>query len=207
MKSQKLQIDAILLAAGNSSRFGSDKRLFPIGGVPMLQHALATIIDAVHSVTVVMKQNDQDVLSLLLGKYFTDTRVYPLLLNNPEAGMGSNLAQAVAHLPEKADGVLVMLADMPYVQSNTVSAVVKAGKADGVVVPVFIDSAGKENRGHPVLFSRRFFSELALLTGDTGARSLLQHHAQSVVFLQVSDSGILRDIDFLQSIDFQQESH
>ncbi|HSC75318.1 MAG TPA: nucleotidyltransferase family protein [Pseudomonadales bacterium] len=196
MNNKSLQIDAILLAAGSSSRFGSDKRLLLIDGVPMLQRALASIIDTVHSVTIVIKQDDRDILPQLLGKFITDTRVCPLLLEFPGAGMGSNLAQAVSRLSEKSDGVLVMLADMPYVQSNTVSAVVNAGKADRVVVPVFIDSASKENRGHPVLFSRRFFSELALLSGDSGARSLLEHHAQSVIFLPVPDSGILRDIDF-----------
>lgn len=195
MNTKKLQIDAILLAAGKSSRFGSDKRLFLIDGVSMLQHAITSIVNSVHSVTVVLKQDDKDILPQLLGKFLTDARVFPLFLDFPDAGMGTNLARAVSGLSAKTDGVLVMLADMPYVQSKTVQAVVDAFSSDRVIVPVCVDSDDQQRQGHPVLFARCFFQELGLLYGDNGARSLLQQHAQSVIFLPVSDSGIFRDVD------------
>lgn len=195
MKKSALQIDAIVLAAGNSSRFGADKRIFLVDGVPMLQSAIAAIIDAVNSVSVVLKRSDRDALPLLLGDFFTDKRVISQLLDNPEVGMGSNLAYAIKHLPAKCDGVLVMLADMPYVQSQTVKAVVSACEAEKIVVPVFIENDGSEQLGHPVLFAKQFFSELAMLNGDIGARFILRQHASAVISLPVSDAGILRDID------------
>ena len=200
LQNSALQIDAILLAAGSSLRFGTDKRFFLIDDVPMLQHAIAAIIDAVDSVTVVLKRSDSDVLRLLLGDFFTDKRVISLWLDNPAAGMGTNLAHAIKSLPAVCDGVLVMLADMPYVQSQTVKAVVNAFEDDKIVAPVFIGGDGvddgAEKQGHPVLFSRQFFPELEQLSGDSGARSVLQRHIQSVIFLPTSDSGILRDLDF-----------
>ena len=195
MKKSALQIDAIVLAAGNSLRFGADKRLFLVDGVPMLQSAIAAIIDAVNSVSVVLKSSDRDALPLLLGDFFTDKRVIPLFLDKPEAGMGSNLAQAVANLPAACDGVLVMLADMPYVQSQTVQAVIYEYEAEKIVAPVFWGENGVEQQGHPVLFSSQFFPELAQLSGDNGARSVLRQHASAVISLPVSDAGILRDID------------
>lgn len=195
MRKSALQVDAIVLAAGNSSRFGADKRLYLVDGVPMLQCAITAIVDAVNSVTVVLKSSDRDTLPQLLGDFFADKRVISLLLDKPEAGMGSNLAHAVANLPAACDGVIVMLADMPYVQSQTVQAVINAYEDEKIVAPVFFGKNGAEQRGHPVLFAKRFFSELMLLTGDNGARSVLQQHAQSVIFFPVSDSGILCDID------------
>lgn len=207
MKNASPQIDVILLAAGNSSRFGSDKRLHAINGKPMLQHAIAVLVDAVSCVTVVMKQSDRNSLPQLLGEFFTDSRIHPLLLDCPEAGMGSNLAAAVKSMPDKSEGVLVMLADMPYVQSKTVSAVVDAFSSDRIIVPVCVDSDGQQRQGHPVLFARCFFQELGLLQGDAGARSVLQRNAEWVVNFPVSDNGIFRDVDFLQGIYFQQESH
>lgn len=197
MKTNAPRINAILLAAGSSLRFGSDKRFYPVDGVPMLQNTLAALVDAVHSVTVVLKQSDREVLPQLLGEFSSDQRVLPLLLDHPEAGIGSNLARAVAHLPAECAGVLVMLADMPYVQSQTVQAVVDSFAASKIIAPVFIGSDGVEQRGHPVLFSRQFFQELELLTGDNGARSVLQRYAGSIVYLPVLDAGILRDIDVL----------
>lgn len=195
MKKSALQIEAIVLAAGSSSRFGADKRLFLVEGVPMLQRAIAAVVDAVNSVTIVLKSSDRDTLPQLLGAFFADKRVILQLLDKPEAGMGSNLAQAVANLPAACDGVLVMLADMPYVQSQTVQAVINAYEDEKIVAPVYFGENGAEQRGHPVLFAKQFFSELALLAGDVGARFLLRQYASSVISLRVSDAGILRDID------------
>ena len=191
-----IKVDAILLAAGSSSRFGSDKRCYPIDSVPMLQSTLAAIVNAVCSVTVVLKHNDVDKLSLLLGSFSTDKRIIPLFLDQPEAGIGSNLAQAVQQLPDDCDAVLVMLADMPYVQFKTVKTVVDAYENGRIIVPVFIGDDGVEQNGHPVLFAKQFFPQLVLLKGDVGARTVLQQYAKAVTFLPVSDSGILRDIDF-----------
>lgn len=195
MGSAVVQMDAILLASGSSSRFGSDKRLFLIDGVPMLQRAIAVIIDAVRSVTVVLKCGDVESLPLLLGSFFADRRVIPVFLDNPAAGIGNNLARSVQQLPDDCDGVLVMLADMPYVQSQTVQAVVNAYESGKIITPVWIGGNDKEQRGHPVLFAKQFFSELVLLDGDVGARAVLQQYAQSVISLPVSDAGILRDMD------------
>jgi molybdenum cofactor cytidylyltransferase len=195
VKKSALQIEAIVLAAGSSSRFGADKRLFLVEGVPMLQRAIAAVVDAVNSVTIVLKSSDRDTLPQLLGAFFADKRVILQLLDKPEAGMGSNLAQAVANLPAACDGVLVMLADMPYVQSQTVQAVINAYEDEKIVAPVYFGENGAEQRGHPVLFAKQFFSELALLAGDVGARFLLRQYASSVISLRVSDAGILRDID------------
>lgn len=88
-----------------------------------------------------------------------------------------------------------MLADMPYVQSQTVQAVIYAYEAEKIVAPVFWGENGVEQQGHPVLFSSQFFPELAQLSGDNGARSVLRQHALSVISLPVRDAGILRDID------------
>ena len=186
------RLDAIVLAAGASVRFGSDKRLFPVDGVPMLQRAIAAVIDSVAAVHVVLCDSDAGRLPSLLGEFQSDSRVQPLLLDQPGRGMGSNLARAVAALPAGSDGVLVMLADLPYLQAATAGVVVAAGQAGTIVVPVLGDGG---QRGHPVLFARDFFPALRQLQGDSGARQLLQQHRGKVLEVVVQDEGILRDID------------
>lgn len=190
MKKTDFRVEAIVLAAGSASRFGADKRLALVNNQPMLHSALAAVTESVHAVTVVLKQADSDGLPALLGCFAHDKRVRALLLDHPEAGMGVNLARAVRALPDAVDGVLVVLADMPYLQADSVREVVAAAEAGKIVAPVF---AGKQ--GHPVLFSRRFFAGLMLLEGDIGARHLLGRHADSVIFLPVTDDGVLRDVD------------
>lgn len=189
------RIDAILLAAGESSRFGSDKRRYLLPHGAILHCALDPVVGAVRSVFVVLRAEDQQDLAALLGHHANDCRVQVLLLADAAAGMGCNLARAVAQLPPDSEGVLVALADMPYLQAQTVQEIVASFVAGKIVQPVFVDEAGHEHRGHPVLFARSFFPLLEKLSGDTGARAVLQTSADSLILLPVPDEGILRDVD------------
>lgn len=186
-------IDAIVLAAGSSSRFGSDKRMHAVDGVPMLQRILETIAGAVRTVHVVLRDEDRYRVADLLGPFASDSRIRPVPLPEPELGMGSNLARAVAGLPEDCDAVLVMLADLPWLQASTVASVVAACQPSAIVVPV----TQTARRGHPVLFGRAFFPALQQLSGDAGARGVLQQHAGAVVELPVQDEGVWRDVDVM----------
>lgn len=189
-------IHAVVLAAGASERFGSDKRLYVVDSLPMLQRAVAAVIDSVHSVQVILKTSDAGQLPLLLGQFSSNAAVLPVLLDEPERGMGSNLARAVAQLPADCEAVLVLLADLPYLQRETVQAVVAAYRAESIVVPVYSEG-GHSRRGHPVLFDRVFFPLLQQLQGDSGARSVLQVQSESLLLLSVTDPGVLLDVDVL----------
>ncbi|HQQ63681.1 MAG TPA: nucleotidyltransferase family protein [Pseudomonadales bacterium] len=187
-------VDAIVLAAGSATRFGSDKRLHRIDGVSMLQRSISSVHHAARKIRVVLKSADAGQLPMLLGQFATDPRVIPLLLENPSLGMGSNLAAAVAQLSVETDVALVMLADMPYLKATTVTTLVAAAGADRIVVPVCAVH-GDVRRGHPVLFGRAFFPALRELCGDNGARHILQQQAQHCLPVTVDDEGILRDVD------------
>lgn len=184
-------VDAIVLAAGSSRRFGSDKRLYPVDGLPMLQRAVAAVVEVVRTVHVILKDEDRDRMAALLGPFARDARIRPVLLPDPGRGMGSNLARAVALLPDDGDAALVMLADLPWLHASTVQAVVAACRPGSIVVPV----TGSGRQGHPVLFARDFFPALQHLSGDNGARKVLQQHSAAVKQLRVEDDGIWRDVD------------
>ena len=105
-------------------------------------------------------------------------------------GMGASLAWGVSQCDD-ADGWIVALADMPYLQSDTIRAVEHAllhGAA--LAAPVY-----RGQRGHPVGFAQEFYQALMGLTGDAGARDIVAAHAQDLVLIDCDDPGILRDID------------
>jgi len=54
--------------------------------------------------------------------------------------------------------------------------------------------------GNPVLWDRRFFPEMAGLTGDMGARPLLERHADHVAYVELGDDAVLRDFDTVESL-------
>ena len=183
-------IDAIVLAAGASTRFGSDKRLTLIEGEPMLQRTLACLVPAIRRVIVVLREEDSAQLSALLGEWQVHSAVQYLLLNGPERGMGSNLARAVMHLPADSAGVMVALGDMPYIQLETLQALLAVFQSGKIIFPL---CAGKQ--GHPVLFARSHYASLAALSGQGGARSILEARTADWVPVRVYDPGVIRDID------------
>ncbi|RPH42780.1 MAG: nucleotidyltransferase family protein, partial [Burkholderiales bacterium] len=114
-----------------------------------------------------------------------------------ELGMGHSLATAArAAVDDAPDVVLVLPADMPWLEPRTVRAIVEAAgsgeaaaRGERIVVPALPDG----RRGHPVAFGATHLAALSRLVGDRGARGLLDAHPVQVV--TVDDAGILRDVD------------
>ena len=104
--------------------------------------------------------------------------------------MGASLACAV-QATRDASGWVVALGDMPWIEPSTIARVA-AAIADGATVaaPFY-----RGQRGHPVGFSAACFAALAALTGDEGARSVVDAHRDSLVRIDVDDAGTLCDID------------
>jgi molybdenum cofactor cytidylyltransferase len=175
----------ILLAAGRSHRFGSDKRLQRLANDDtLLMHAARTLCAAVEEVLVILGPGDDRLMSAL----------EPLSVNcaiNPYAdhGMGSSLGYGV-NLTADADAWLVMPADLPLIRVDSIQRVATALAPNRAVVPVCHGI-----RGHPVAFSKRFASELAALNGDMGGRTILQRHPADVTWLNIHDPGIYCDLD------------
>ena len=89
-----------------------------------------------------------------------------------------------------AQACIVSLADMPWILDETRHAVAGALAHHALVVPSW-----QGQWGHPVGFRRHFFPALACLSGERGARALLQQHQSQCLVLQVADHGVLRDVD------------
>ena len=114
---------------------------------------------------------------------------------NAEQGLGTSLAQGIAH-SSSSQGWLIALADMPFIQIETMRAVAESlMKGAKIAAPCY---QGK--RGHPVGFAQQFKDELLQLDQDTGANQLLKRYASQVHAIPTEDSGILQDIDRLDDL-------
>ncbi len=181
-----MTIMGILLAAGESSRFGADKLLHPLPGEGPIGLLAARKLHAAlpNSIAVVSPSASR------LAGYLSSLEI-GVVVNRQNSGMGSSLACAIDATPEAAEGWVITLADMPFIETTTIRAVAAAiENRDAIVTPWF-----RGRRGHPVGFGRGYRDQLAELTGDEGARHLLQQHHQRINILQVEDAGILIDID------------
>ena len=107
-------------------------------------------------------------------------------------GLSTSLKAGLAAVPAEADGAIICLGDMPQVRADMIDRLIGSfdpARGALIVVPVI---AGK--RGNPVLWSRRFFPELAALEGDVGARHLIGGYGEAVVEVP-ADAAALVDID------------
>jgi molybdenum cofactor cytidylyltransferase len=180
-----MTVGVLVLAAGRASRFGSDKRqaLLP-DGKRVIDALLQQVIASDLPLLVCLSEDDQRLAQNLDQQHIS----YCHCTRAPE-GMGGTLAEGIGHLPPW-NGVLVTLADMPWVKASTYRAITAQLRPEIICVPTW---NGK--RGHPVGFGARFFQELSQLGGDFGARLLLDKYAGKVYEVAVEDASILRDID------------
>ena len=179
-------ICGILLAAGTSKRFGSDKLMHPLSGqTPVAVAALANLRSAIPHVIAVVRPGVP-----LLENRLSEAGATVILCVDAGEGMGTSLATAVAASGDVA-GWLIALADMPYIRPETIvkiAASLAAGAA--IVAPAY-----RGERGHPVGLSARFRAPLEALRGDEGARAVLRKNASLVELIEVDDPGVCRDID------------
>jgi len=178
----------ILLAAGKGQRFDPDgvrnKLLQPFpDGRPVAVVSAINLLAAVPAVLAVVRPGAES-LALQLQAAGCETSV----CQAAEAGMGATLVHALKATRDAA-GWIVALADMPYLQPETIQALAGAiGQGAQIAAPVW-----QGRRGNPVAFGRAHLADLLRLHGDEGARGLLRRFAVSEI--AVDDPGIVRDID------------
>ncbi|ALO46025.1 nucleotidyltransferase family protein [Pseudohongiella spirulinae] len=184
-------VGAIVLAAGFSRRFGSVKLNARLpGGHSVLEQSLLKLqASAVSDIIVAGRQE-----LAALGCYDCMLQLRKpcrlVITEHSELGMGHSLAEAAKVIPEHWGAALVCLADMPYINPQTVDKLIKHSRSDRIIVPVY-----QEHRGHPVCFGADFFLEIANSQGDSGARHVLGRHVTRTETLEVDDPGIIKDID------------
>ena len=177
----------VLLAAGESRRYGENKLLAPLGdGTPMVVASARNLVHAGIEVVAVVREVHSAVGAALAEV----PGVRPIGCPQAPLGIARSLASGIAQVPE-ADGWLVALGDMPLIRSETVRLVVRAlEQGASLAAPTF---GGR--RGHPVGFSRCWREHLLGLEGDLGGRTLLDAHPDALALLPCADPGVLRDLD------------
>jgi len=195
-KPQGRRIGALLLAAGQSRRMGGpNKLLAELDGVPMVAHVARRLLASRARPIIAVLGNQADAVDAALGKLPVER------VRNPEfaGGLSTSLKRGIGALPSDLDGVIVCLGDMPLISGRHLDRLIAAfnpleGRA--IVVPT---RRGK--RGNPVLWSSRFFPEMAALTGDVGAKHLIGEHAELVAEVEMDDDAVLVDIDTPDALD------
>ncbi len=175
-------IAAIVLAAGESRRFGGIKQLV------LLDRVLANVRRVkFDDVVVVLGAHAEEVRARVA---FTRERV----VINPDyaRGMSTSIQAGLRALPETAEAAMIVLGDQPSVAPETMGRLIGEYRRSR---PIAVVPAFNGRRGNPVLVDKALFDEMMRMEGDVGFRPILERRAAEIAVVAVDDSGVVTDVD------------
>lgn len=185
-----MSVAAIILAAGQSTRMGAqNKLLLADGGDPLVRHAVKmAVLSQLKPVVVVLGHDADRVRAACDGLPVIFT------LNSDFAqGLSTSLKAGIKALPDNIDGAAVILADMPELDMALLDRLYAAFEAEPAALAAVPVHDGQW--GNPCLVAAALFPEIDTLSGDQGARKILERHRDMVVEMPVSSLAATRDID------------
>ena len=179
----------VILAAGASTRLGKPKQLLQYRGKTLLAHAIDEAVNSNADAVVVILGKDAN-----LFKKEIDERLVRVVINSTWAeGMASSVRLGLDTLLNDKpyiDAVIFMVCDQPYISSSILNELIvtQQKSTKQIVTSDYGDSIGP-----PALFHKKYFKELMKLSGDAGARKIIQQNMNDVATILFSEGKI--DID------------
>ena len=188
IRNPKSAFAAIVLAAGESQRFGQPKQLLPVGDKTMIQHIVDIALDSpVEQVIVVLGCR-----AAKIQRSIADRPVQIVVNEKWKSGLSSSVQAGLSAVKPQISAALFVLADQPGVTTEVIAKIIKRYRETRapIVVPTH-----RGRRGNPVLFDRSLFAELMEVKGDRGGRQLIAEHRDELEEVEVETEAIFTDID------------
>ncbi|MDP2337902.1 MAG: nucleotidyltransferase family protein [Bacteroidota bacterium] len=182
------EIWAIVLAAGLSTRMGTQKLLLPFEGKTIIEKVVENILNSgIDRIKVVLGSDRIEILEALKSM-----PVDFVVNENFREGMHTSVISGVKALPLEAKAVLIFLGDQPFIPAKAIGTVIESWKnsGKGIVIPLF-----EGRRGHPPLYDLKYRNELENLDAAAGLRSVAQKFPEDICAVETFCPEIVRDID------------
>lgn len=195
------RVAAVVLAAGGSTRLGEPKQLLELGGRPLIDHTFAAVRRAggIDSIYIVLGHAADEIQAR------ADLTGFQIITNPGYAeGQSTSVRVAIEQIPDDIDAVIFVLADQPLQVSQVIERLAASFRDDPAPI---IQPAYADGPGNPVLISRGIFPDLARLTGDTGARPVLQRRKAEIRRIDCSEWSRPMDVDTIEDFEEIQQQY
>jgi molybdenum cofactor cytidylyltransferase len=187
------RVAGVVLAAGTSSRMGRNKLFLRLGGSTVLRRAVATALEAGLDPVIVVLGHESDRARAELAESPCTTLVNP----DYARGMNTSVSAGIAAVPGDAAGAVLMLADMPLVDSGMLRALVEQYRESGA--PLVVSTYG-DVLAPPILYGQALFPELRALEAEACGKRVVKRHLEQAVELSwpvstLSDLDVPEDVD------------
>ena len=180
-----MRINLILLAAGNSKRFNGNKLLAIYKDKPIYMYIVEKVLDLKVNKIICVTQYEEIKVGLL------NTDINVVINDNSSLGISSSIKLGI-NFDKNADGYMFMVCDQPFISIKTLNSLIDnfINGDKGIVCVGYGD-----NKGNPVIFSKRYINELLSLEGDNGGKRILKGHLNDLNIVNVDNEIELADID------------
>jgi molybdenum cofactor cytidylyltransferase len=181
-------ISAILLAAGQSKRMdGENKLTKDIQGVPLIKHSVKNILAASIDELIIVLGYQKEIIEKLIDK---SGKIKFIFNKDFESGMASSIKTGLNNLSEKTESFFICLGDMPMVGHGVYNQLIKSKDNKEIIVPIY-----KGQQGNPVLFNKSMKEKIMGITGDVGAKKILELNKDKILNIETNDQSVVKDFN------------
>ena len=186
------QIGFLFLAAGASTRMrGSDKLLREIDGIPLVQRTVQEALRLNFPVFVTVPAHNTERKLLIL-----ETNAVPIEVKDTHLGMGHSISTGLTQITQNFNfhSLAISPSDLPGLSAVSLKKLIIffLKRPEMICCPTHL---GKSKMGHPVIFPKKYFEELKLIDGDTGARNILGKNGKDLNRFETDDESYFIDLD------------
>ena len=176
-------ISAILLAAGQSKRMvGENKLAKKIQGVPLIKLSVKNILTTSIDELIIVLGYQKEIIEKLIVK---NEKIKFVFNKDFESGMASSVKAGLNHLSKNTEAFFICLGDMPMVNHDIYNQLIKSKDNKEIIVPTY-----KGQQGNPVLFDKSMKEIVMNITGNVGAKKILELNKDKILNLEINDQNI-----------------
>ena len=187
-------ISAILLAAGQSKRMNGENKLTKeIQGIPLIKHSVKNILASSIDELIIVLGHQKETIEKLINK---NEKIKFVFNKDFESGIASSIKTGLNNLSEKTEAFFICLGDMPMVNPNIYNQLIKSINKREIIVPTY-----KGQQGNPVLFAKSMKEKIINISGDIGAKKILELNKDKILNLEINDQCVTKDFNTQDSFD------
>jgi molybdenum cofactor cytidylyltransferase len=190
------RVEGIILAAGLSTRLpDTDKVWIDISGSPMISRVVRECLASQLDRVIVVLGPSSSACTASEASVLSHPKLSKVINARPEAGMSESIRIGLSSVDPSSAGAALILVDQPLITAGVIDALIATFKSnrEKIVAPVV-----NGRRSTPVIFPATLFHEVMQITGDVGARSVVNRHTENVIGLEM---GALYDDTDLDTAD------
>ena len=178
-------ISAILLAAGQSKRMNGENKLNKkIQGNPLIKLSVKNILASSANELIIVLGYQKEIIEKTIDKH---EKIKFVFNKEFDSGMASSIKVGLNHLSEKTEAFFICLGDMPMVNYDIYNELIKLRNKKDILVPTY-----KNKQGNPVLFHKSMKKKVMNISGDIGAKKILELNKDKILKLEINNQGIVK---------------